>query len=194
MNGNQSSGTVTEVVQQIEEKKQQHCYMHYSSAMRAIKSSADVLCIGLAFFNVDVKQSRRHRSSLMREFRKHFGASCAVLAEQWNTLLYTNIEDAKLSDKEASVTGFRNFLMAHHFLWAYPSNAVILGRRFKVCESYASGQLLFPRRLRACLSHVCTGLGDHPAHSPGCCVFPLGTSSGRLDYAIHERGTFRVVL
>jgi hypothetical protein len=143
MNGNQSSGTVTEVVQQIEEKKQQHCYMHYSLAMRAIKSSADVLCIGLAFFNVDVKQSRRHRSSLMREFRKHFGASCAVLAEQWNTLLYTSIEDAKLSDKEASVTGFRIFLMAHHFLWDYPSNAVILGRRFKVCESYASGPYLW---------------------------------------------------
>jgi hypothetical protein len=111
--------------------------------MRAIKTSADVLCIGLAFFNVDVKQSRRQRSSLLREFRKHFGSSCAVLAEQWNTLLYTNIEGAKLSDKEASVTGFRNFLMAHHFLWDYPSNAVILGRRFKVCESYASGPYLW---------------------------------------------------
>jgi hypothetical protein len=118
MNANQS-GAETGVVQQIEGKKQQHCYMHYRSAMRAIKTSADVLCIGLAFLNVDVKQSRRHRSSLSREFRKHFGSSCAMLAEQWNTLLYTKIEGAKLSDKEASVTGFRNFLMAHHFLWDY---------------------------------------------------------------------------
>jgi hypothetical protein len=63
----------------------------------------------------------------MLEFRKLYGASCTVLAEQCNTLLFTSIEGATLTDKETSVTGFRNFLMAHHFLWGYPSNAVILG-------------------------------------------------------------------
>jgi hypothetical protein len=59
-----------------------------------------------------------------------------------HAVIYKN-KNAKLSDKEASVTGFRKFLMAHHFLWTYPSNAIILGRRFKVCESYASGPYLW---------------------------------------------------
>jgi hypothetical protein len=65
---------------------------------------------------------------------------CVVLAEQWNTLLFTS---TTLTNKEASVTGFRNFLMTHHFQWYYPCNAVILGWRFKVCETYASGWRLW---------------------------------------------------
>jgi hypothetical protein len=111
--------------------------------MRTTKKPAEVLRIGLENFHVDVKNSRRCTASLMLEFRKLYGAYCTVLAEQWNTLLFTSIEGAKQSDKEASVTGFRNFLMAHHFLWDYPSNAVILGRRYKVCEMYASGRRLW---------------------------------------------------
>jgi hypothetical protein len=58
-------------------------------------------------------------------------------------LLFTGIEGAKLTNKEASVTGFRNFLMTHHVLWDYPYNSVILGWRFKVSETYASGQRLW---------------------------------------------------
>jgi hypothetical protein len=111
--------------------------------MRTLKKPTEVLRIGLAYFNVDVKYTRCSTALLMLEFRKFYGASCTVLAEQWNTLLSTSIEGAKLTDKEASVTGFRNFLMTHHFLWDYPRNAVILGRRFKVCETYASGRRLW---------------------------------------------------
>jgi hypothetical protein len=42
-------------------------------------------------------------------------------------LAVTSIEGAKLTNKEASVTGFQKFLIAHHFLWDYPCNVVILG-------------------------------------------------------------------
>jgi hypothetical protein len=48
------------------------------------------------------------------------------------------------TDRQRNVSeGFRNVLITHHRLWDYPSNAVILGRRFKVCESYASGRYLW---------------------------------------------------
>lgn len=111
--------------------------------MRTKKTPSQVLQTGLEYFDVDVLHSRRCTASLMAEFRKCYGQSCMVIAEQWNTLLFTKIERAKLRDKEASDKGLRNLLMAHHFLWAYPCNSVILGRRFKVCDKYAGGDHLW---------------------------------------------------
>jgi DDE superfamily endonuclease len=111
--------------------------------MRTLKKPTEILRIGLAYFNVDVKHMWCSTALLMLEFRKFYGACCTVLAEQWNTLLFTSIEGAKLTEKEASVTGFCNFLMTHHFLWDYLCNAVILGWRFKVCETYASRRRLW---------------------------------------------------
>jgi hypothetical protein len=111
--------------------------------MHTLKKPTEVLCIGLEYFNVDVKHSQRSTALLMLEFRKFYGVSSTVLVEQWNTLLFTSIEGAKLTNKEASVTGLRNFLMPHHFLWDYPCNAVIPGWQFKVCETYPSGQHLW---------------------------------------------------
>jgi len=40
-------------------------------------------------------------------------------------------------------TGFKHFLMAVHFLWAYPKNAEILATQFRVSSKYSQGKHLW---------------------------------------------------
>ena len=72
--------------------------------MRTLAPS-EVLAKGLAFFNVDVASSKRKRSSLKKEFKKHYGACSIALANQWHDLKTTSIPEAKVQGKEASEKG-----------------------------------------------------------------------------------------
>jgi hypothetical protein len=67
-----------------------------------------------------------------------------VLAEIWEDLCTTDIDDAKLSEKQKGEKGFCYFLMVHHFLWSYPKNANILASRFGICPKHASGKAFWP--------------------------------------------------
>ena len=78
-----------------------------------------------------------------KAFHKHFGSKPADVAAIWNDLISTDVQTAKLCDKENSARGAKFFLMAHNFLWTYPKNREVLASRFGVCEKYAGGQNLW---------------------------------------------------
>jgi hypothetical protein len=48
-----------------------------------------------------------------------------------------------MMDSEKSEKGFKMFLIAHNFLWAYPKNAQLLATSFGVCERQVQGENLW---------------------------------------------------
>ena len=61
-----------------------------------------------------------------------------TIATQWYDLCHTDIEGAKLTEKERKC-GFRDFLVSHFYLWNYTRNADQLADNFDMCEPYARG-------------------------------------------------------
>jgi hypothetical protein len=76
------------------------------------------------------------------EFRSHYGSSPVVLANIWYDLTTTNI-DTGLTENDKSPVGFKMFLIAHHFLWAYPKNSKMVASRFRICERNVRGEPLW---------------------------------------------------
>lgn len=112
--------------------------------MFLVLSANDVTERGLTYMGISrEKQVRRSSKANVDVFKNHYGASPVVLAEMWYDLCSTDIDDAKLTDKQKREKGFSCFLMAHHFLWTYPKNAGVLASRFGVCEKNASGRALW---------------------------------------------------
>jgi hypothetical protein len=112
--------------------------------MRLILSPDAMMARGLAYMGITLdKQARRSSKSNWDDFRCHYGASPMVLAEMWEDLCTTTIDEAKLEDKQKGEKGLSCFLMAHHFLWTYPKNASILASRFGICTKKASGRFLW---------------------------------------------------
>ena len=73
-------------------------------------------------------------------FHKHYGSSPLVLATMWYDLINTDIlkPELKMSKKDKE-RGFKKFMTAHFFLWAYPKNCEMLASRFDICQDYARG-------------------------------------------------------
>ena len=95
----------------------------------------DALKRGLCYVRVASKNvSPKNAYSL---FRKFFGCSPIDTATLWHDLVGT------LEQKDQGEKGFFQFMMAQHFLWAYPKNADILANTFSVCEKYARGNHLW---------------------------------------------------
>lgn len=71
------------------------------------------------------------------EFKRYFGSPPAVIADVWSKVLPT------LPPKQKSPQGFRLFMIAQHFLWAYPKNSTILTRTFGVGLKVGQGKSLW---------------------------------------------------
>ena len=57
-------------------------------------------------------------------FKKIYGSSPTVIAMIWSFIVEADEEEFK--SKDLSEKGFKQFLIAMHFLWAYPKNAEIM--------------------------------------------------------------------
>ena len=101
---------------------------------------SEVLEQGLRFVNLDRLIGKK---SAEVWFRKHYGSGSLDLAEMWYDLNNTDIEEAKLDEVEKSMSGFKKFMVAHHFIWTYPKNSYQLASRMGVCECYARGEPLW---------------------------------------------------
>jgi hypothetical protein len=104
---------------------------------------SDVLQMGLEYFKIDAHSSKKSKKSLEVDFISFYGASHISLADQWHELKTTKIKEAKVTGNAATAKGFRMFLVAHHFLWAYPANAKILAKQFGINERLAKGEHLW---------------------------------------------------
>jgi hypothetical protein len=100
-----------------------------------------VLAIGLRFLKIDPK-GKKSKAQRLHTFHKHYGSTPLVLADQYFDLCHTNIEKAKLTNKEKT-RGFKMFMAAHFFLWNYSKNAEVLASRFDICTKYAGGAHLW---------------------------------------------------
>jgi hypothetical protein len=99
---------------------------------------------GLDHCNVDAHQrAGRSHATNVKDFKKHYGAPPSEVAEMWEDLCTTDLEDVRLKESEMGQKGLKCILMVHCFLWNYPKNAVSLGKRFGVGEKLASGQHLW---------------------------------------------------
>ena len=81
-----------------------------------------------------------------KEFHALYGSNPLDVAQCWNNLLEKGdelLEPCDVMSKREKKSGLRNFLMAMHFLWAYPRNAKELGGKFDVSENYAKGNLFW---------------------------------------------------
>ena len=75
-------------------------------------------------------------------FRKHFGASPTTIASLWCDLI-SHKEMINMPEKDDTERGFKKFLIAVHFLWAYPKNGDILATAFQVNLRQVQGENLW---------------------------------------------------
>jgi hypothetical protein len=105
-------------------------------------SPQDVLKKGFHFFNGLPNFAGPWTERRTNNFKSHYGSSPIVLANQWYDLMTTEL-NVGLTTADKSDKGFKMFLIANHFLWAYPKNAKILGSAFPVCERLVQGDNLW---------------------------------------------------
>jgi len=107
---------------------------------------ADLLLQGLHFINIPA--FGKSEKYLDETFKKHFGATPDVLAQQWIDIQKICFEMEK---SEKSKRGLKRFLLTHHFLFCKPKNRRVLACRFNVCENYCTGEHLWKwvRRIQA---------------------------------------------
>ena len=102
----------------------------------------DALAFGLEYGKIDVKDDWS-REVKEKEFHAHYGSSPLVLATQWYDLITFGMPEALKLNKQDKERGFRMFLTAHHFLWAYPRNANILASRMGISNWMVRGSRLW---------------------------------------------------
>lgn len=102
-----------------------------------ILTATDIEHHGLEF--AGVFRGRKSEKRLREDFKKHYGSSPVVLAEQWADLCEIEDTNLALSKQEKSMKGLKRFFMAHFWLWAKPKNAAIFSSHFKICEDYCCG-------------------------------------------------------
>jgi hypothetical protein len=74
------------------------------------------------------------------DFKQFYGSTPAVLTDIWHHMMTTDT-CLKLTISDKSDKGFNKFLMAHHFLWAYPKHSKLLVSTFKhIGEQDARGE------------------------------------------------------
>jgi len=74
---------------------------------------------------LEMEQNRQRKGNPEWQFKRLFGSSPTVIADVWCQVLPT------LDEKDKSPQGFRKFMIAQHFLWAYPKNATVLAELFQ---------------------------------------------------------------
>ena len=93
---------------------------------------AKVLELGLAYVGVHREQQLGMSENFRNEvFGWHYGSSSLDIAEMWFDLQQGEHEGAYLTPKENTLKGFKMYMSAHFFLWAYPKNAGLMSTRFR---------------------------------------------------------------
>jgi len=103
-------------------------------------SPADILAQGIRYLGVYSPRSLKGQIEL---FREHYGTSHVVLANIWRDLNETDIEDARLDEKDRNEKGFKTFMIAYYFLFIYPKNRGLIQSRFGICKKYCGGERLW---------------------------------------------------
>ena len=120
--------------------------------MMDLLSPRDVMRMGLGYAGIGhTKQKKLSTKQAHDEFKAHFGSSALVVATIWYDLCHTTIEEAKLSPKESSLSGFKRYMLGHFFVWTYPKNRKLLKSRFGICDRYLEGAELWhwPKKIAA---------------------------------------------
>jgi hypothetical protein len=106
-------------------------------------SPRDILKKGFHFFNeLPNNFAGPWTERRTNDFKCHYGSSPIVLANQWYDLMPTEL-NMGLTQADKLDKGFKMFPIEHHFLWAYPKNAKILGSAFLVCKRLVQGDNLW---------------------------------------------------
>ena len=100
---------------------------------------SEVLDCGLAYFRLTGRAKRWNLDRQEEEFHKHFGSSSSVIATIWSDLLVFS----DLEEKEKGKKGFKQYMVAMHFLWARPKNTSILASAMDISVDNASGRPLW---------------------------------------------------
>jgi hypothetical protein len=94
-----------------------------------IKDSNEILSIGLKLLGFTDKQlsrkSKHKRRRLKKLFTSNFGAGPHVVAQMWEDMQTTTINEAYLALEERN---FSHFLYTFHFIKAYPTEAQRVGK------------------------------------------------------------------
>ena len=107
-------------------------------------SPNDVIQAGLIFVGVSQEeQDVLSENARLAKFRAHYGSSPLDIADIWFALQAGDVQGAALPEPENTEAGFRHFMSALHFLWAYPKNSLILASRMGICERYSRGKPLW---------------------------------------------------
>jgi hypothetical protein len=100
---------------------------------------SEVLDRGLDYFRLTKRAKRWDLSRQEEEFHKHYGSSTIVIALVWVDLL----EYSSLKTNEKNEKGFKQAMVAMHFLWAKPKNASILASAMDISVDNACGKPLW---------------------------------------------------
>jgi hypothetical protein len=125
-------------------------YVQVPSSMRFL-GATDVLqrgfhvCQGLPSRNFNGQEEPTKND--IKLFKKHYGSDPAVLARIWHDMGETILLETGTTiipeSKDKTEKGFKSFLIATHFLWAYPKNGEMLASRFGVGLRQVQGENLW---------------------------------------------------
>ena len=95
---------------------------------------------GLSYLGV--KDNRWSEATRELCFHEHYGSSPLDIADLWFDLASGDClpEKLRLEKKEKCEKGFKYYMIAHFFLWAYPKNARMISSRFHICKNYCEGK------------------------------------------------------
>jgi DDE superfamily endonuclease len=100
--------------------------------------------LGLDYIGVVAKKHNAMSDAFSKEvFHWHYGSSPLVTAQIWFDLQQGKYPGASLTAKENSLIGFKMFMTALFFLWAYPKNAGLTASRFNACIRNCKGEPLW---------------------------------------------------
>lgn len=92
-----------------------------------IVSPEDVVVHGFErIVGLDRIKNKKMTVNNIKLFKAHYGPSPFAIAFVWNDIATNTDIDFGISENEKDLKGFQRFLIALHFIWAYPKNAVIL--------------------------------------------------------------------
>ena len=112
--------------------------------MALILTPDEIVDIGLTIYKGLDHHLQKNYTKKVKVFRSVYDSSPAVLASIWSDLnMYNEELQLHLTSIQKSKVGFRQLLVAMHFLWAYPKNAVILAAAFGLNECAVQGENLW---------------------------------------------------
>jgi hypothetical protein len=116
--------------------------MRFLGATEVLQRGFQV-CQGLPSRNFDKQEPTK---SDVKLFKKHYGSDPAVLARMWHDMGETIMSETGntiISSNDKTEKGFKSFLIATHFIWAYPKNGEMLASRVGVGLRQVQGENLW---------------------------------------------------